>query len=342
MASSKLPATMKAILQPDKHSHKLILSSQQPVPTPTHPQDVLVKVHATCPCKGELDWALWAPEFIGDKVPIPGQDLAGTVVSAPENSGFKPGDEVYARIEANRPGAGAEYVLARVSELAIKPKNLTWAETAASPISALTAYQGLFTRGGLNPEALRGDEAAREKNSKIRVLINGAAGGVGSWAVQLARIAGVKTITAVVGTQNIDFVRQLGATESIDYKKQSIREWVAQDPASRQFDLVFDCIGMPSLAQTWYAVREGGTLVSVCAVPEQNRPEDVKKEANTVFFVIDPVGKDLDHITKLLEAGDIKPHIDSVVDLDDFEEAWEKVESGRTKGKVVVMVMKDE
>ncbi|KAG6982903.1 putative zinc-binding oxidoreductase [Fusarium oxysporum f. sp. conglutinans] len=289
---------MKAILQPDKHSHKLILSSQQPVPTPTHPQDVLVKVHATCPCKGELDWALWAPEFIGDKIPIPGQDLAGTVVSAPENSGFKPDDEVYARIEANRPGAAAEYVLARVSELAIRPKNLTWAETAASPISALTAYQGLFTRGGLDPEALRGDEAAREKNSKVRVLINGAAGGVGSWAVQLARIAGVKTITAVVGTQNIDFVRQL--------------------------------------------VREGGTLVSVCAVPEQNRPEDVKKEANTVFFVIDPVGKDLDHITKLLEAGDIKPHIDSVVGLDEFEEAWEKVESGRTKGKVVVMVMKDE
>ncbi|KAI8403872.1 hypothetical protein FOFC_15362 [Fusarium oxysporum] len=305
---------MKAILQPDKHSHKLILSSQQPVPTPTHPQDVLVKVHATCPCKGELDWALWAPEFIGDKIPIPGQDLAGTVVSAPENSGFKPDDEVYARIEANRPGAAAEYVLARVSELAIRPKNLTWAETAASPISALTAYQGLFTRGGLDPEALRGDEAAREKNSKVRVLINGAAGGVGSWAVQLARIAGVKTITAVVGTQNIDFVRQLGATESIDYKKQSIGEWVAQDPASRH----------------------------VCAVPEQNRPEDVKKEANTVFFVIDPVGKDLDHITKLLEAGDIKPHIDSVVGLDEFEEAWEKVESGRTKGKVVVMVMKDE
>ncbi|KAF4956804.1 hypothetical protein FGADI_3586 [Fusarium gaditjirri] len=342
MASSNLPATMKAILQPDKHSHKLILSSEQPLPTPTHPHDVLVKVHATCPCKGELDWALWAPEFIGDKIPIPGQDLAGTVISAPENSGFKPGDEVYARIEANRPGAAAEYVLARVSELAIRPKNLTWAETAASPISALTAYQGLFTRGGLDPEALRGDEAAREKNAAVRVLINGAAGGVGSWAVQLARIAGVKTITAVVGTQNIDFVQRLGATETIDYKKQSIGLWVAEDPASRQFDLVFDCIGMPSLAQTWYAVREGGTLVSVCAVPEQNRPEDVRKEANTVFFVIDPAGKDLDLITKLLEVGDLKPHIDSVVSLDDFEEAWEKVESGRTKGKVVVMVLKGE
>ncbi|KAF5664659.1 hypothetical protein FDENT_12795, partial [Fusarium denticulatum] len=201
---------------------------------------------------------------------------------------------------------------------------------------------GLFTRGGLDPKALSGDEAGLEKNGKIRVLINGAAGGVGSWAVQLARIAGVKTITAVVGPQNIDFVQQLGATETIDYKKQSIGEWVSEDPASRQFDLVFDCIGMPSLAHAWYAVREGGALVSVCAPPEQNRPKEVKKEVNSVFFVIDPVGKDLNVITKLLEAGQVKPHIDSVVGLDDFEEAWEKVESGRTKGKVVVMVMKDE
>ncbi|KAF9777328.1 hypothetical protein IL306_004459 [Fusarium sp. DS 682] len=340
MASSNIPVTMKAVVQPDKHSHKLILSDKQPVPKPSHPQDVLVKVHATSPCKGELDWALWAPEFIGDdKIPIPGQDLAGTVVQAPEGSAFKPGDEVYARIEANRPGAAAEYVLAREKELAIKPKNLSWAETAASPISALTAFQALFTRGGLDPEALSGSEAAKENNAKVRVLINGAAGGVGSWAVQLARLAGVKTTTAVVGTQNIEFVGQLGATETIDYKKQTIGEWVAEDSASRQFDLVFDCIGVPSLAQTWYAVREGGTLVSVCAPPEQNRPEDVKKQVNTIFFVIDPLGKDLNVITKLLEAGQIKPNIDSVVSFDKFEEAWDKVETGRTRGKIVVMVL---
>ncbi|KAL4728742.1 hypothetical protein ACLX1H_003141 [Fusarium chlamydosporum] len=336
MASSNLPATMRAVLQPDKHSHKLILSDQHPVPKPSHPQDVLVKVHATSPCKGELDWALWAPEFISDdKVPIPGQDLAGTVVQTSKGSVFKPGDEVYARIEANRPGAAAEYVLAREKELAIRPKNLSWAETAASPISALTAFQGLFTRGGLDPEALNGGEAAKEKNGKIRILINGAAGGVGSWAVQLARLAGVKTIAAVAGTQNIDFVQQLGATETIDYKKETIKEWVAMDPVSRQFNLVFDCIGVPSLTQTWYAVRKEGTLVSVCAPPEQNRPEDVKNQVNAIFFVIDPLGKDLNVITNLLEAGHLKPNIDSVVGLDRFEEAWDKVETGRTRGKVV-------
>lgn len=338
MASSNVPSTMKAVLQPDKHSHKLILS-EQPVPVPAHPEDVLVKVHATAPCKGELDWAVWAPEFIpADKIPIPGQDLAGTVVSAPADSGFKAGDEVYARIEADRPGAAAEYVLARVPELAIRPKNLSWAETAATPISAITAYQSLFTKGTLDPLALTGDVAARAKNAKLRVLITAGAGGVGSWAVQLARVAGVAAIVAVVGPKNNEFARQLGATETMDYTKQSIGDWAAEDPASREVDLVFDCIGGSSLAQSWYAVRDGGSLVSVCGEPEKSRPQDVKKEAHSLWFVITSLGKDLDVITGLLEAGKLEPNIDSVVDFEDFAEAWDKVESGRAKGKVIVKV----
>lgn len=333
---SGLPTTMKAILQPDKHSHNLILTDQ-PLPTLSHPQDVLVKVHATSPCKGELDWALWAPDFIGDKTPIPGQDLAGTVVSAPQNSRFQAGDQVYARIEANRPGAAAEYVLARERELSIRPMNLSWAETAACPISALTAYQALFGKGTLMAVALEGDEEARKKNAEVRVLINGASGGVGSWAVQLARIAGVKTVTAVAGTGNIDFVKGLGATDTIDYKEQSIERWV-DGQTSRQFDLVIDCIGGSSLAQTWHAVREGGTLISVCGPPEQSRPKDVKKDVHNTFFVIDPFGRDLDLITKLVEAGKVKPNIDSVVSMNDYSGAWEKVENGKARGKIVVMI----
>ncbi|KAF4464048.1 quinone-oxidoreductase like chloroplastic [Fusarium albosuccineum] len=338
MASIKVPATMKAVLQPDKKSHKLILS-EQPVPSPSHPEDVLVKVHATAPCKGELDWALWAPDFIGDdKVPIPGQDLAGTVVTAPAAGGFKTGDEVYARIEANRPGAAAEYVLARVSELAIRPKSLSWAETAATPISALTAYQSLFTKGTLDPWAVTGDTAARDKNAKISVLITAGAGGVGSWAVQLAKAAGVKTLVAVVGPKNLDFARELGATEVIDYTKQSIGDWVSENPDSRKIDLVFDCIGGSSLTQSWYAVREGGSLISVCAVPEENRPQDVETEAHSLWFVITPLGKDLSIISELLGAGKLKPTIDSIVPFDQFAEAWDKVESGGARGKVIVQV----
>lgn len=338
MTASNIPPTMKAVLQLDKTSHKLILS-EQPVPAPKHPDDVLVKVHATAPCKGELDWALWAPEFIGDdKIPIPGQDLAGTVVSAPSQSEFKAGDEVYARIEANRPGAAAEYTLARVSELAIRPKNLSWAETAATPISALTAYQSLFTKGNMDPLALSGDEAAHAKNAKLRVLITAGAGAVGSLAVQLARIAGAAAIVAVVGPKNEKYARDFGATETIDYTTQSIGDWVAEDPASREVDLVFDCIGGPSLAQSWYAVKDGGSLISVCGEPEKSRPQDVEKKVDSLWFVITPLGKDLDVMAPLLDSGKLKPSIDSVVELGDFAEAWDKAESGQARGKVVVKI----
>lgn len=333
--------TMKAIIQPDKNSHKLVMT-EQPVPKPVHPEDVLVKVHSTSPCKGELDWALWAPEFIrDDKTPIPGQDLAGTVVSAPSTSAFKAGDEVYARIEANRPGCAAEYVLARACELAIRPKNISWAETAATPISALTAYQSLFTQGTLNPSALSGDKDALEKNSKISVLITAGAGGVGSWTVQLAKAAGASRVIAVIRPQNHEFVRDLGATETIDYTKQSIGDWVAEEPETRQVDLVIDCIGGSSLAQSWYVVREGGSLISVCGKPEESRPKDVKRDVRSLFFVITPLGKDLDIITGLLEAGKLKPNIDSVVQFGDFAEAWDKVESGRARGKVIIQVAGD-
>ncbi|KAH7168399.1 hypothetical protein DER46DRAFT_644962 [Fusarium sp. MPI-SDFR-AT-0072] len=187
------------------------------------------------------------------------KDLAGTVVLAPDNCGFKPGAEIYARIEANRPGAAAEYVLPRVSELASRPKSLSWAATAACPTS----------------------------NSRVRLLINGAAGGVGSWTVQIARLAGIESIAAIVGTQSIDFIQQLGETEVIDYKKQTIGEWVAEYPEFRQYDLVLDYIGKPDVAQTWYAVREGGTLIAISFAPEDIRPNDVKKQANAFLFIID-------------------------------------------------------
>uniref|UniRef100_A0A0B7JNC4 Enoyl reductase (ER) domain-containing protein n=1 Tax=Bionectria ochroleuca TaxID=29856 RepID=A0A0B7JNC4_BIOOC len=317
-----IPPKMKAVLQPDKTSHNLI-SSEITVPIPTHPEDVLVRVHATSPCKGELDWALWAPEFIGpDKTPIPGQDLAGTVVSAPCTSSFKTGDRVYARINANRPGCAAEYVLARESELAIKPKNLNWVETAATPISALTGYQGLFTQGTLDKLALKGDNAALEKNAKQR----------------LAREAGVKNIIAVVGERNVDYVKELGASETIAYTKQTIGDWVKEDQNGREVDLVFDCAGGSSLAASWYAVKDGGKFVSVCGVPEDSRPKDVKKTVQSLWFVITPLGKDLDIITEMVEAGRLKVNIDSVFEFDQFSAAFEKTETGRPRGKVILKV----
>jgi NADPH:quinone reductase-like Zn-dependent oxidoreductase len=190
----------------------------------------------------------------------------------------------------------------------------------------------------LDPLALSGDKAAQDKNSKIRVLITAGAGAVGSLAVQLAREAKAAAVVAVVSPKNVDFVRELGATDTIDYTKESAGDWVAKDAEHRQFDLVFDCIGGKSLSQAWYAVRDGGSLVSVCSAPEDSRPQDVKKEVRNLFFVITPLGKDLDVMKGLLEDGRLKPSIDSVVGLDEFAQAWERMESGKARGKVVVKI----
>ncbi|KAI0127553.1 chaperonin 10-like protein [Xylariales sp. AK1849] len=203
-----LPQTMKAVFQPDKTSHRLIMTTQ-PIPVSSHPQDVLIRVHASSPCLGELDWALWAAEFIGsDKVPIPGQDIAGVVLCGPHNDGgggrraFKPGNKVYAHIPANRPGGAAQYTLARTSELDLTPRNLTSSDAAATLLSSLTAYQALFVKGDLDSAALKGDGDARVRNAGKRVLITAAAGSVGGWAVQLAKLAGVRDVGVSVGGES--------------------------------------------------------------------------------------------------------------------------------------------
>lgn len=332
---------MRAVLQPNKESHALTLSSI-PVPVPQQPGDILVKVNATCPCAGELDWALWAPDFIpATKTPIPGQDLAGTVVSTfspASESRFKPGDEVYARIEANRPGAAAEYVIARERELALRPRGLSWTDTAATPISALTGYQSLFARGTLDAAGLQGDEAARRRNAAQRVLVAGASGGVGAWAVQLARAAGAGSVVGVCGAGSAALVKSLGADEIVDYGRQSLAAWAAEDPAARECDLVVDCVGGATLAHCWTAVKEGGRLVSVCATPEESRPEGLEKQASSLWFVIDPLGTDLDVIRGLVEEGTCRPIVDSVFEFEEYAKAWEKVEGGHAKGKVVLKV----
>lgn len=342
MAENNASATMKAVLQPDKHSHKLI-QAECPVPLTAGPHDILVKVHATSPCKGELDWAAWMPDYFPhDKTPIPGQDLAGTVVSAPSTSRFRPGDDVYTRVDARRPGAAAEYTVVPESELGFKPKNLSWVEAAAVPISALTAYQALFTQGTLDPAALvHQDGAARARNAEKRVLITAGAGAVGTWALQLARAAGVTAVVAVVGAKNVDFAKEYGATETIVYTEEQVGEWVKKDQRARECDLIIDCVGGATLKQSWYALKEGGKLVSVCSEPEKSRPQDVETTADSLFFVITPLGADLDVISELVDAGKLRVSIDSVYDFDQFQEAFDKAENGRPRGKVILKVSEE-
>lgn len=337
-----LPKTMKQLLQPDIQSTRLILTTA-PVPQPTESDDVLVRVAASCPCAGELLWAKNFPDAVpADKEMVPGQDLAGTVVAlAPgSTSPFRPGDRVFSRVPATRAGTAREYAIAKVSELAAVPEGLGWAEAAAVPLSALTAWQALFMHGRLDAPAAEG----KKKNADKRVLITGAAGGVGSWAVQLASLAGAGAVVAVCGgAGKAAAVRKLGATEVVDYTRTSVGEWAAADPAAREVDVVFDLVGGETLAGCWRAVREGGVLISANTPPDAVRPAGLEKEVEkSVFFIVEPSGSNLAEIAELIGAGKVRPVVDSVWPFEEFEKAFEKLEGGHAQGKIVIKVGSEE
>ncbi|KAB5536465.1 hypothetical protein GE09DRAFT_328586 [Coniochaeta sp. 2T2.1] len=338
-----LPKTMRQLLQPSIHSPNLILTTA-PVPTPSSPDDVLVRVAACAPCAGEL---LWAANFPGtiptSKEMVPCQDLAGTVVTSPVPK-FQPGDRVFCRLDAARAGSAREYAVAKVSELAKVPEGLGWVDAAATPLSSLTAWQAVFVHGSLEVGGLKGDETARERNGKKRVLITGAAGGVGGWAVQLASLAGAGGVVAVCGKGKEEKVRKLGATEVVDYTATSIEEWVAVDPGKREVDLVVDVVGGKSLAGCWAAVKEGGVILSVNTPPDMVKPaglEGKKKVEKSEFFIVEPLGSNLAEVAELVKGGKVRPVVDSVWPFDQFEKAFERLESGHGNGKIIIKVAED-
>ncbi|KAK4198052.1 hypothetical protein QBC40DRAFT_267088 [Triangularia verruculosa] len=336
---SSLPLSMKTLLQLSPHSPSLTLTTS-PLPAPSHPSDILIKVYTTAPCKGELSWAANFPDAIpSTKTPVPSQDLAGVIVSLPsvgETRGFKLGDRVYCRIEANRPGAAREYALARLEELALIPENLGWVDAAATPLSSLTAWQALFTHGGLNKDGLlERRQDAREENAKKRVLITGAAGGVGSWAVQLAALAGCEVI-GLCGPDKVAHVKELGATEVVNYRETDLRQWATPE---KEVDIVLDMVGGKVVEGCWFAVKDQGKIVSVCAPPESAKPADVQKEdVKSSFFIVEPSGENLAEIGRLIEEGNVRPTVDSVWAFEDYEAAFERLESGQTTGKIVIRV----
>jgi NADPH:quinone reductase-like Zn-dependent oxidoreductase len=335
--ATAIPSTIRAVMQPDSETTDLILTEIPIQHAQDGTEEHLIKVYATSPCAGELYWAKNFPAMMApDKIGVPCYDLSGVVESSPADSPFQPGTEIYARTMAGRTGNAREYTIAITSELARKPKNLTWGEAASIPLSALTAYQALFEHGSLKVGWK--DESWRVENSKKRVLITAAAGGVGVWVVQLAKLAGVEDIVALVGPDNVDFIRGLGATEVINYKQQSLGEWAAL--GNRKVDLVVDMLGKNTLADAWTAVEEGGTLLSVSEPPENQRPlANVSKNVANSFFIMEPKGWQLDDLTELLEQQLIWPTVDSTYKLNDFKAAFAKVASGHARGKVIIEVM---
>ena len=296
--------------------HLVYEDTLQPHPGPG---EVLVRVHAAGVIANELKWDATYQTTTGSPLtlPIPGRDLSGVVVEVGQGvTTFAPGAEVYAMLGYGRDGAEAEYTIALPDELAPKPHTLDHVQAAAVPLSALTAWLALFEHARLE----RGQTA----------LIHGAAGGVGVFAVQLARWAGAQVI-ATASARNRDFLRELGASAVIDYSAERFEEVV------HHIDVVFDTVGGETLARSWQVLKPGGVLVSVVS-PQP--PADVAKGHNARFawFVVQPNRELLTQVGVLIDAGKLRPIIDAVFPLAQARQAYEQATKGHTRGKIVLRV----
>lgn len=326
-----IPSMQKGLVQGSAYSTDLTLVTDLPVPTPKPSStEHLVRVHTTAITSGELLWPRYFPVTADvPKLLVPCADVAGTVVTAPANSPFQPGAEVYARSNYRRSGCAREYTILLPEEMALRPQKISWAESAAVPMSAQTAWQALFGHAGL-------EDIAGEGARGNRIFVTGAAGGAGVWMVQLAKWAGAEVI-ALCGRGKAEWVKDLGADVVVDYSQVDVTQWARE--AQSTIDIVVDCVGRKTLETCWWVVKDAGTLISIVQQPGDMRPAEMKRQKEDVrdlFFVMEPDGEQLRRVTEMIEKGEGRPSLDSVYPLDRFQEAFDKVESGKTRGKVIL------
>lgn len=330
-STGDVPATAKTLVF-DPATTTLQLSSKPPPKVDVSKADHLIRVHATALCARELTWPTLFPSALYADSPlreiIPGYDLAGTVLTSPPGSPFKAGDEIYARTFPSRPGNSREYTIGRTGEMALKPRGLGWEEAATVPLSAITAWQLLFEHGGI-----KGLDDPDAKGR--RIFVTAAAGGVGLWLIQLARIAGLDVVAQIGSEENERLVRELGAVETVNYKETSLRDWA--DKGGRA-DIVVDSLGGKTLEECWYCAKEGGVLISICEYTEGKKPEGLERDVRNLFFIMRPDGKQLAEITTLVEEGKCRTVMDSVWELEEYEKAFARSDGGHARGKVVIRV----
>jgi len=310
---------MKAIRLHGRGGPDQLVYEDAPQPHPGA-GEVLVRVHAAGVIATELSWGETYSTRAGSVrvLPIPGHDLSGVVEEVgPGVNTLSRGSAVYALTAFDRDGAEAEYTIALPGELAPKPRTLDHVQTAAVPLAALTAWQALFDHARL----VAGQT----------VLIQGAAGGVGVFAVQLARWAGAHVI-ATASAHNRDFLRELGANEIIDYTTTRFEEVV------HGVDLVFDLVGGDTLQHSWQVVKPGGALVSVVS-PRPSFEEAKAYDVRPVWFVVEPNREQLIQIGALIDAGKLRPVIETVLPLSQARQAYEQGARGHTRGKIVLRVV---
>jgi NADPH:quinone reductase-like Zn-dependent oxidoreductase len=304
--------------------------------------DVLIEVHAAS--VNVLDSKIRSGEF---KLILPysfplvlGNDCAGVVIAVGAAvKGFKPGDAVYARVPEQRIGTFAERIAVEQNAVALKPANLSMEQAAGIPLVALTAWQALV------------DIARLQKGQKV--LIHAGSGGVGTIAIQLAKHLGA-VVATTTSTANVEWVKALGADVVIDYKQQHFEEEL------RDYDVVLNSLGTDVLENSLKVLKPGGQLISISGPPTAEfakaqglawplrqvmrllslsiRRKARKQDVRYSFLFMRANGAQLQEITTLIEAGEIKPVLDRTFAFESAGEALTYVEQGRAKGKVIVQI----
>jgi NADPH:quinone reductase-like Zn-dependent oxidoreductase len=277
--------------------------------------EVLVKVYAAG--VNPVDWKItegWLKDFMPAQFPlIPGRDIAGVVEEVgPGVTAFQPGQAVYGQ---SSKGGYAEYATASIEKLALKPTTLGFDEAAAIPVGATTAWQGLFDHGQL------------QKGQTI--LIQGAAGGVGIFAVQFAHWKGAHVLGTASKT-NVDFLRSLGADTVIDYTSTAVEQ------AVHDVDLVFDGVGGKTLESSVQAVKQGGRLVTIAGQPDEAKVK--AKNIRVELFSANVNSALLHTFAQLIDEGQVKVVIAKQFPLSDAAQAHELGKTGHGRGRIVLHI----
>ncbi|CAM4110618.1 NADP-dependent oxidoreductase [Bacillus paramycoides] len=331
---------MKAMII-DKYEKVPMRMTELPTPE-INEYEVLAEIHAAS--INPIDFKIRDGKvkmLLKYKMPLTlGNDFSGVIVKVGAKViRFKVGDEIYARPRKDKIGTFAEYIAIHEDDIALKPKNLSFEEAASIPLVGLTSYQALH------------DIMHLQKGQKI--LIHAGSGGVGTFAIQLAKIMGA-TVATTASEAGANLVKSLGADKIINYKTEQFEDIL------KNYDAVFDTIGGTTLEKSFDIIKSGGKIVSVSGMPNarfgkefgsgffktllfslaSNKLTSLKKKHNAQysFLFMKPSGDQLRIIANYIESGKIKPVIDRVFPFEDAQKAMEYSESGRAKGKIIIKI----
>jgi NADPH:quinone reductase-like Zn-dependent oxidoreductase len=314
-------STMMALRAHARGGPEQLVYEEAPAPVPG-PGEALVAVRAAAITFAELTWDLsWTTRNGRDRTPvIPSHEMSGTVAAlGPGADGVEIGDEVYGLIDFDRDGAAAEYATLPASYLAPSPRSVSHAEAASLPLAALTAWQALVDYAALEP----GEQ----------VLVQGGAGGVGCYAVQLAAIlGGVVTATGHAGQR--DFVLGLGATAFVASGADDRSAYRAVAPDG--FDVVIDTVGGALLDASYAITRRGGRLVTLGAPPSADKAREARVHA--MFFVVTPDAAELARLAEFVHGSGLRPVVSQTFPLREGRQAFESATVSRPPGKTVLIV----